>query len=164
MTDSLALNLMNIVEFSSQFISMFLIKRFRRRTIFLTYGVLLATLNSLLALVDIAGWNVLALFVFLLMVFSFECFGQPVMQLYAVEITTNAATGVLQVFQNVFMFVAGVGIRYMVVGTSVPLLFFISSAITGALTVFMYFILRETSTLTDKEKKCVYALGPKKSN
>ena len=155
---------MNVVEFSSQFVSMFLIKRFRRRTIFLTYGILLATLNSVLALVDIAGWNVLALFTFLFMVFTFECFGQPVMQLYAVEITTNAATGILQVFQNVFMFVAGVGIRYLVVGTSVPLLFFISSAITTAFSVFLFFILRETAHLNDKEKKSVYALPPKKSD
>jgi hypothetical protein len=152
---------MNVVEFSSQAVSMFLIKHFRRRTIFLTYGIMLASLNSILALTDLANQNFLALISFLLMVFTFECFGQPIMQLYAVEITTNAASGVLFFYGQVFMMLAGIGIKWMVHDLDVSLLFFISSGITAVFSVLVFLFIKETFDLTDKEKKSLYSLEKK---
>jgi hypothetical protein len=152
---------MGFVELCSQIFSMFLIKHLRRRTMFLTYGIMMASLNSILAITDIANNNILALISILLMVLTFECFGQPVMQLYAVEITTNAAIGVLSVYQQIFMMFAGIGLRSMVQNLSVPLLFFVSSGITAVSSVLVFFFIKETFDLTDKEKKSLYSLEKK---
>lgn len=159
--DRVGLDMMNIVEFFAQFIAMFIIKRFRRRTIFLTYGVLMACLNALLGFSDIARTSAASMIVFLSMIFTWECFGQPIMQIYAVEVTTNAATGVIAVYQNLLMFVAGIVIRYMVNYMAIWVLFFTTAVITGLYTVFSFFVLKETSHLTNKEKKSVYSPSAK---
>ena len=150
---------MNVIEFFAQFLAMFLIKNFRRRTIFIIYTVLMTSLNVLMGLSSMANMSTASMIIFLMIIFTWECLGQPNNTLYAVEITMNAAMGVLAMFTGFLMFGAGIGIRVMVNYLSVPLLFFISASVTGLYMIFAIFCLKETSHLTDKEKKSVYSLN-----
>ena len=154
------MNLMLVVESIAQFSSMFIVRKVTRRGMLLTYALLLICLNSILALVDIANVNFAVVGVILMMIFTQECLGIPVMGLYAIEITNNSALGVIQLYNNLIMLAIGYSIPQIVAHLSVPLLFFICSAVCGLFFALAFFFVRETSHLTDKEKKSVYA--PKK--
>lgn len=89
------LDYMLIVEPLAQFTSMIIVHKVPRKTMIVIYALSLAVLNCFLAFFDIANSNLGVVLAMLSMVFIQDCFGIPVMGLYAVEVTNNSTLGVL---------------------------------------------------------------------
>lgn len=156
LTDSFALTMRNVVDICAQPFSIFLVSKLRRRYVFMGLGCSLVVLNILLGLGDLLNNNVMAFVAYLLQTFAFEIF-TPVQALYVTETTTNGVLSVTAIFGVVFS--NGMTIFmlfYLFEVFALSTLFFACSANMVLCTAYVYFFLRETSHLTDKEKKKVY--------
>ena len=154
---SLVMNLMLVSEALAQFTSMLLVRKVSRRTLLITYGISLACLNTLLVLLDIWNLNTLAVVIILLMVFSSECLGVPVQTIYTIEVMNNSALGFIQLYSNIVFMLVSFFVAQMVHFFSVPVLFSICAGLCLVQALFVAFFVKETSGLTDKEKKSLYA-------
>ena len=154
---SLLMNLALVSEAAAQFTSMLLVHSLKRRTLFLVYGTSLALLNLALAASDHWDWHYLAAALVLVMIFSSECLGVPVQILYTVEIVNNSSLGLIQLYSNLVFMGVGTFVAQMVHYFSVPVLFLVSAACCTGQALFVGLCVKETSGLTDKEKKSLYA-------
>ena len=161
LTVNTVLNYTLIAEPIAQFASIFMVRYFGRKTILIIYAFSVALMDALLAFFDLTNTNVPIVVVLIALLFAQDCFGVPVLGLYAIEVTNNASLGMLQLYTNIFMSIVGFMMPYLIRGVSVPILYFVFAGITFLHGVYIIFVIKETAHLTDKEKKEVYA--PKKN-
>jgi len=154
--ESFALDMRGIVDTIAQPFAMILIAKVKRRPVFLAGASILAIVNVCLAFSDLLNLNVVAFFSYLVLTFVMELF-MPISQLYMLEVTCNAAFGLIATYNVIFNMTLLMGISVILDAVGLPFIFFVCAGSMVLLTVYIFFVLKETADLTDKEKKTVYA-------
>lgn len=99
--------------------------------------------------------NLVSFLCYLAITFSVECF-IPIIQLYMIEVTCNSAFGLIATYNVVFNMALLLGISGILDSVGLSPIFFVCALSMTVCTAYIFFLIRETADLTDKEKKGVY--------
>jgi hypothetical protein len=138
--------------------SCYVVKKFSRRTLLIAGHIGIAIVHATIALFDIYKYNDGVLIFTILFLIIYENTSGPIAWLYAAETVIDVALGVclLTLWGTVFVLslVCPVLMSKDSIGTQN--VFFIFSGLSVLGTIYSYVFIRETSGLTDRQKKLLF--------
>eukprot|EP00347_Sterkiella_histriomuscorum_P020023 403339395 len=149
--------LIGIINFLATVASVFIIKRFGRRTLLIPGHVLMGLINIIIGLAANYHQDMMIVSFIITFCATYQIFNGPIIWMYLSEVAVDQALA--------FTFLA-LWLAYLVIGISTPFMFtnigvqgvfFMFGIISLLAAVFCYFFLKETRGLNDKEKKMLYA-------
>ena len=120
-------------------------------------------INILIGYYDTSDKNVAILILCLSLVIVTSIFQEPVFQMYSTEIGTDKGLALCGVATASGFTLTSYVLPSIVDSIGPSPLYYIYGTVNISVVVFMYFFIKETADLTDKEKKMVYAPKNKKT-
>lgn len=140
----------------SQLVSVFIIPRVGRRTLILLSALIVGLINIMIGVFDVTNINGGAFAMFMALVFFTSIAQEPCCFLYILETSPNSIFGVVMFLGNTITIILGYVQPAIVHNLGSSFIFFFFGGLKLTICSVLYFYLRETISLTDKEKKTVY--------
>lgn len=155
-TSALTQDIIALLDPLSQLVSVIIIPRFGRRTLILLSALIVGIINIMIGVFEVADINVGAFIMFLALVFFTSIAQEPCGFLYILETSPNSIFGVVYFLGNAITIILGYIQPPIVDSLGPAYIFFFFGASKLTIMAVQYFYLRETISLTDREKKTVY--------
>lgn len=151
-------NIILVIEPLSFFLSIFTTRGKSRKLVFMLYAFTIALMNVGFGVCDLLHWAWPAAIFAIAIVVSQALLGIPIIIIYTIEIASNTMLAVQTVSQSIIFFAAGLLFPLLVDSSSqVAPLFFAFAACMFLYMLFVWKVIRETGTLSDKDKKELYS-------
>jgi len=149
--------LVGVVNFLATVGSVFIIKRFSRRSLLIPGHVLMGAINILVGLSSHYKQDIASVTFILSFVVAYQLFNGPIIWLYIAEVSVDTALGFVTLCLWVSQFIIAFVCPYMNSAIDPEGCFFLFGAFSMIGAIFCYFCVKETRGLVDKEKKLLYS-------
>jgi len=140
----------------SQLTAVLIVPLFTRRTLMVFGCIGIGIINVLIGYFDTADNNLIILILVLSLIVMTSIFQEPVFQMYTTEIGNDSS---LAICSSIFFGTQAITsqlLPYIVRKLGPCTLYYSCGVVTICGTIFMFFFVKETAHLTDKEKKMIY--------
>ncbi len=152
------LNIISIVDPAAQAVAIFIVPMVSRRLLLIGGYLLVTCFNILVGITDRKNADIGVLICTLGLVAVSSMTQEPVSNLYQTEVSNNATQGAVSLINNIFVLIYSFMLPPLVRDWIGPNMMFIINGVMSALSaLFIMFFIKETSKLTDKEKKLLYS-------
>ncbi|CDW72682.1 sugar transporter family protein [Stylonychia lemnae] len=149
--------LIGVTNFIGSIISIFVVRRFGRKTLMVSGNLVMALLLFLVGLFSFLKFNNVMLIMILLFLLIFQQSDGPIFYMYASEITQDTGLGFAFLSLKGSGLIISLTTEYLMDSVLQPSgAFLLFACITLAGAIFFIFAMKETKHLTDKEKKDLY--------
>lgn len=150
-------NILLVLEPLSFFLSIFATRGNSRKLVFMIYAFTIAMMNVGFGVCDMLHWQWAAGIFAMAIICIQGLLGIPIIAIYSIEIASNTMLAVQTLSQNIIFFGTGLLFPYIVDASPQDGPLFFGFALCMFLyMIFVWKVIRETGTLSDKEKKQVY--------